>query len=101
TAPGVIVSAALRQVAQLHKARLAVEEGAAVSDAAQGIQPFVHFSRKGAIEAALKTWTSARLERAMAELAQAALEARRQAAGGELLAQRALLTPAVNARGKE
>src|SRR5215475_13614434 len=101
TAPGAIVSAALRQVAQLHKARLAVEEGAAVSDAAQGIQPFVHFSRKGAIEAALKTWTSARLERAMAELAEAALEARRQSSMTELIAQRALLTLAVNARRKE
>ena len=101
TAPGAIVSAALRQVAQLHKARLAVEEGAAVSDAAQGIQPFVHFSRKGAIEAALKTWTSVRLERAMAALAEAALEARRQSSMTELIAQRALLTLAVNARRKE
>ncbi len=101
TAPGAIVSAALRQVAQLHKARLAVEAGGSVSDAAQGIQPFVHFSRKGVIEAALKTWTSARLERAMAELAEAALEARRQSAMAELIAQRALLTLAVNARRKE
>src|SRR5215468_6596228 len=101
TAPGAIVSAALRQVAQLHKARLAVEDGSSVSDAAQGIQPFVHFSRKGAIEAALKTWTSARLERAMTGLAEAALEARRQSAMAELIAQRALLTLAVNARRKE
>jgi DNA polymerase-3 subunit delta len=101
TAPGAIVSAALRQVAQLHKARLAVEAGSSVSDAAQGIQPFVHFSRKGVIEAALKTWTSARLERAMAELAEAALEARRQSAMAELISQRALLTLAVNARRKE
>src|SRR6266446_4275721 len=101
TAPGAIVSAALRQVAQLHKARLVVEEGAAVGDAVQGIQPFVHFSRKGAIEAALKTWTSARLERAMADLAEAALEARRQSAMAELIAQRALLMLAVNARRKD
>src|SRR6266511_2858040 len=101
TAPGTIVSAALRQVAQLHKARLAVEAGGSVSDAAQGIQPFVHFSRKGVIEAALKTWTSARLERAMAQLAEAALEARRQAGMAEIIAQRTLLSLAVNARRKE
>jgi DNA polymerase-3 subunit delta len=101
TAPGTIVSAALRQVAQLHKARLAVEEGVAIGDAVQGIQPFVHFSRKAAVEAALKTWTSARLERAMAELAEAALEARRQSAMAELIAQRALLELAVKARRKE
>lgn len=101
TAPGTIVSAALRQVAQLHKARLSVEEGVSIGDAVQGIQPFVHFSRKAAIEAALKTWTSARLERAMAELADAALEARRQSAMAELIAQRALLALAVKARRKE
>jgi DNA polymerase-3 subunit delta len=101
TAPGTIVSAALRQVAQLHKARLSVEEGVSIGDAVQGIQPFVHFSRKAAIEAALKTWTSARLERAMAELAEAALEARRQSAMAELIAQRALLALAVKARRKE
>jgi DNA polymerase III subunit delta len=101
TAPGTVVSAALRQVAQLHKARLSVEEGVSIGDAVQGIQPFVHFSRKAAIEAALKTWTSARLERAMAELAEAALEARRQSAMAELIAQRALLALAIKARWKE
>jgi len=101
TAPGTIVSAALRQVAQLHKARLSVEEGVSIGDAVQGIQPFVHFSRKAAVEAALKTWTSARLERAMAELAEAAFEARRQSAMAELIAQRALLELAVKARRKE
>ena len=53
------------------------------------------------IEAALKTWTSARLERAMAELAEAALEARRQSAMAELIAQRALLALAIKARRKE
>ena len=101
TAPGSIVSGALRQVAQLHKARLAVEDGASVSEAAGGIQPFLHFSRKAAVEAALKSWTSARLERAMAQLAEAALEARRQSTMAEAIAQRALLALAVNARRKD
>ena len=101
TAPGTIVSAALRQVAQLHRARLAVEDGAALGEAVDSIQPFVHFSRKGAVETALRTWTAARLERAMAQLAEAALEARRQPALAEPLAQRTLLSLAVNARRKE
>ena len=74
TSPGTIVSAALRQVAQLHRARLAVEDGATVGEAVGGIQPFVHFSRKQLVEAALKAWTSARLARAMAQLADALLE---------------------------
>jgi DNA polymerase-3 subunit delta len=101
TAPGTIVSGALRQVAQLHKARLAVEEGASVSEAAGAIQPFLHFSRRGAVESALRAWTSARLERAMAQLAEAALEARRQSAMAEAIAQRALLALAVSARRKD
>jgi DNA polymerase-3 subunit delta len=101
TAPGTIVSAALRQVAQLHRARLAVEEGASVNEAAGGIQPFVHFSRKAAVEAALRTWTSARLERVMAQLAEAALEARRQSTLADAIAQRTLLALAVNARRRE
>ena len=101
TAPGTIVSAALRQVAQLHKARLAVEDGASVSEAAAGMQPFVHFSRKAAVEAALKIWTSTRLERAMSQIAEATLETRRQSAMAEAIAQRTLLALAVNARRKE
>ena len=101
TAPGTIVSAALRQVAQLHRARLAVEEGASVSEAVGAIQPFVHFSRKAAVEAALKSWTAARLERAMAQLADAAFEARKQAGMADIIAQRTLLALAVSARRKE
>jgi DNA polymerase III subunit delta len=101
TAAGTIVSAALRQVAQLHRARLAVDEGASVGQAMEGIQPFVHFSRKAAVETALRNWTSARLERAMTQLAEAALETRKQPALAEVIAQRTLLALAVNARRKE
>jgi len=101
TAPGTIISAALRQVAQLHRARLAVEDGASVSEAAAGIQPFVHFSRKAAVEAALKIWTSTRLERAMSQIAEATLETRRQSTMAEAIAQRTLLALAVNSRRKE
>jgi DNA polymerase-3 subunit delta len=101
TGGGTIVSTALRQVAQLHKARLAVEDGASVDAAMGGIQPFVHFSREDAIKTALRTWSSARLERAMTQLAEAALETRRQPALAEVIAQRTLLALAVNARRKE
>jgi DNA polymerase III subunit delta len=101
TAAGTIVSAALRQVAQLHRARLAVEEGAPVGAAMEGIQPFVHFSRKAAVETALRNWSSARLERAMTQVAEAALETRKQPALAEVIAQRTLLALAVSARRKE
>ena len=101
TAPGSIISAAQRQVAALHKARLAVDEGRSIGDAVQGMQPFVHFTRRSAVETALRIWTAARLERAMAQLADAALDARRQTAMAEPIAERMLLALAVNAKRKE
>jgi len=101
TAPGAILSAALRHVAQLHRARLSIDQGDSITEAAEGIQPFVHFNRKRVVEAALRTWTSARLERAMARLGEAALEARRQSAMAEPIARRALLTLALDARRKQ
>jgi DNA polymerase III subunit delta len=99
TAAGTIISAALRQVAQLHKARLAIEGGASLEAAIAGIQP-LHFSRKAAVETVLRIWTAARLERTMAQLADAALDARKRPALADALAQRALLAIAVNARRK-
>src|SRR6266576_210843 len=100
TAPGAILSAALRHVAQLHRARLSVDQGTSITEAVEGIQPFVRFNRRSVVEAALRLWTSARLQRAMAQLAEAALEARRQSAMAEPIARRTLLTLALDARRK-
>ncbi len=99
TSPGAIISATQRQVAALHKARLAVDDGRPVNDATRGM--FAHFTRTSSIEAALRIWTAPRLERAMAQLADAALDARRQSAMAETIAQRTLLALAVSARRKE
>jgi DNA polymerase-3 subunit delta len=101
TAPGTIVFAALRQVYQLHKYRLAVEDGKSVTQVVEDAMPPIHFRRKPLIEAAVKAWTAARLERAMAQLAEAALEVRRQPNLAEALAQRAVLSIAVSARRKD
>ncbi len=101
TAPGTIISSALRHVALLHRARLEVEAGASVDAAMSGARPPVHFKRQPLVEAALKAWTAPRLERVMAQLAEASLEARRQADMAETIAQRTLLSLAVNARRKD
>ena len=101
TTPGAILSAALRHVAQLHRARLSVDQGDSISQAVEGIQPFVRFNRRSVVETALRTWTSARLQRAMARLGEAALEARRQSAMAEPIARRALLALALDARRKQ
>jgi DNA polymerase-3 subunit delta len=100
TAPGSILSAALRQLTQLHRARIAIDAGASVEQAMNEARPPVHFTRRGRVEAALKLWTSARLERAMAQLAEAVLDARRQSTLAEAIAHRALMSIAGAARRK-
>jgi DNA polymerase-3 subunit delta len=87
---------AQRQVAQLHKWRTAIEEGASFS--LDAVQPPLHFRRKVLVEAALRQWSAARLVGAMAELAGAVLESRRNSALAETISERALLAIAANAR---
>ena len=101
TSASSILAAALRGVASLHRARLTIEGGRSVGEVAAEMR--VHFSRKPLVETALRGWTAARLARAMTQLAEAALEARRQHARADVsepIAQRALLALAVNARTK-
>jgi DNA polymerase-3 subunit delta len=100
-APRAIVSTGLRHVAQLHKARLAVDGGAAVGEAMRAIQPPVHFRRQAAIEAALNAWTAARLLRVMGQLAEAVLHTRQQPALAATIAGRAMMAAAVTARRRE
>ncbi len=99
-AAGTIVSAALRQVAQLHKMRLALDEGADMESVMMRGAPPVHFSRRPRVEAALRSWTPARLLRAMSQLAETSLETRRQPALADAIAQRALLVLSENVRRK-
>ena len=98
--PGTIMFAALRHAADLHKASLAVAAGASPYEAAT---PIVrgNFIRRGAVEAALKSWSAPRLERVLRQLGEAAFDARRRSALAETIVQRALLAIAVNARRKE
>ncbi len=91
-----VVFAALRQVGVLHRARVAIESGTPAG--AQLEQMYVHFSRKADVEAALRAWTAPRLERAMAQLADAQLESRRQAALAEPIVMRALMWVAMNGK---
>src|SRR5215472_2743501 len=101
-APGRIVTAALLQLSQLHKARLAIESGTPLNEAVERITPKAQFRRVSAVEAALKSWTAARLEQAMAQLAEAGLHARQLTGSAAMLADpvvsRALLGIARAAR---
>jgi DNA polymerase III subunit delta len=98
TYPGVIISAALRQAAWLHKSALAVAEGTPVSALLETGYPRLHFSRKGAVEIALRNFNPARLAAIIDQLGTAALDMRKQASLASAIAQRALLSIAANAK---
>lgn len=98
TYPGVIISAAQRQAAWLHKSALAIAEGTPLSTLLDGGFPRLHFSRKGAVETALRNFSAARLVAIIDQLATAALDMRKQTALAAVIAQRTLLSIAVNAK---
>ena len=100
TYPGVIISAAQRQAAWLHKSALAIAEGTPLSTILDGGFPRLHFSRKGAVETALRHFNAARLAAVIDQLATVALDMRKQPAIAAAIAQRGLLSVAVNARRK-
>ncbi len=98
TYPGVIISAAQRQAAWLHKSALALAEGTPVSVLLEGGFPRLHFSRKPNVEIALRNFTAPRLLAIIDQLAVAALDMRKQSTLAAAIAQRVLLSIAVNAR---
>lgn len=100
SSPAAILSAAIRQVGHLHKMRLALDGGDSAEVVMTRAAPPVHFTRKSLVGDALRTWSAPRLTRAMQQLAEAALDARRNAGLAETIAQRTLLGLAVNARRK-
>jgi DNA polymerase-3 subunit delta len=98
TYPGMIVAAAQRHAAWLHKSALAVAEGTPISALLDGGFPRLHFSRKGNVETALRNFNVARLILIIDQLATAALEMRKQTPLAAVIAQRVLLSIAVNAK---
>lgn len=98
TYPGMIIMAAQRHAAFLHKASLAVQDGTPASSVLESGFPRLHFSRKTDAETALRNMPPARLLQIIDQLATAALDARKQAPLAAAIAQRALMAVAVNAR---
>ena len=98
TYPGMIISAAQRQAAWLHKSALALAEGTSISTLLEGGFPRLHFSRKSNVETALRNFSPAGLASIIDQLAIAALDMRKQTLLAAVIAQRALLSIAVNAK---
>jgi len=98
TYPGVIISAAQRQAAWLHKSALVIADGTPASVVLEGGFPRLHFSRKAAVEIALRNFSAQRLVTVIDQLATAALDMRKQASLAAVIGQRALLSIAANAK---
>jgi DNA polymerase III subunit delta len=98
TYPGVIISAAQRHAAWLHKSSLAVAEGTPVSTLLDSGFPRLHFSRKPMTETALRHFSATKLVAVIEQLATAALDMRKQTSLAAAIAQRTLLSIAANAR---
>ena len=98
TYPGVIISAAQRQAAWLHKSALAVADGTPLSTILNSGFPRLHFSRQGAAETALRNFSPPRLVGIIDQLGTAALDMRKQTALASAIAQRTLLAIAANAK---
>lgn len=98
---GMIISAAQRQAMWLHKSALAAAEGTPVATLLDSGFPRLHFSRKPHVETALRNFSAARLTLIIDQLATAALDMRKQAPLAAVIAQRTLLSIAVNAKRRE
>ena len=98
TYPGLIIMAAQRHAAWLHKTALSVADGTPVSTLLEGGFPRLHFSRKTNVEIALRNFSAARLVGIIDQLASAALDMRKQASLAAAIGQRTLLSIAVNAK---
>jgi DNA polymerase-3 subunit delta len=98
TYPGIIISAAQRQAAWLHKSALALAGGSPLSSVLDGGFPRLHFSRKATVETALRNFSPPRLVGIIDQLATSALDMRKQAALAAAIAQRTLLAIAANAK---
>src|SRR5258707_10353080 len=68
TYPGMIISAAQRQAAWLHKSALAIAEGTPASTLLDSGFPRLHFSRKPMVETALRNFNAPRLAATIEQL---------------------------------
>jgi DNA polymerase-3 subunit delta len=95
TAPGTIMSAALRQLSELHKLRLRADEAGGVAAAMESWRG--NFRRKDMVIAGVRIWPAPRLAELIVQLGKTALEARLQPVLGEQIVQRALIAVAQSA----
>lgn len=89
--PQGIIVMALRHFQRLHRLRAALDQGRSFEDAARSMRPPLHFKSKGLIEAQIRSWDEARLNRAIAVLSRTAKDARLSSQLETTLAERMML----------
>ena len=98
TYPGTIILSAQRQAAWLHRSALAVAEGTPPATLFDSGFPRLHFSRRPTVEVALRNLSPPRLAAIIDQLAGAAFDMRKQPQLAAVIAQRVLMSIAVNAK---
>ena len=88
----VVLGAAIRNLAQLHRLSLELERLGSASEVVDRAQPRIHFRRKPLIERALSRLGALALAEALVALGGASLAARRQSPLADAIAERALLS---------
>ncbi|MDF2617701.1 MAG: polymerase delta subunit [Xanthobacteraceae bacterium] len=94
----IILGSVCRAAQALHLLRLVADAGGGPERAIESARPAIHFRRKPLVEKALRSWSAARLETVLLALDDALLSARRNAALGPSIAERALLQVAGQAK---
>jgi DNA polymerase III subunit delta len=96
----VVLGAAIRHVMNFHRLRLALDRGGRPAEIIDNARPKIFFRRKPAFERALARFDTATLEGTIVSLSLANLEARRNFALADAIAERALLNLARGARSR-
>lgn len=89
--PQGILVMTLRHFQRLHRLRAQLEQGRSFEDASRSMRPPLPFKARAALEAQLRNWDLARLDRAIAAIARTAKDARLMSALEATLAERLML----------
>jgi DNA polymerase-3 subunit delta len=85
------IAALQRHFLRLHRMRAALDGGRSMEDVVRQLRPPPHFKQRDALERQSRAWTLARLDAALARIAEAAKAARLNSAMEAILAERLLL----------
>ena len=92
-----VVRTALTHVQRLHRARIAMGEGASLAEAAKGARPPVFYKREPAFQRALAAWPEPALAAASARLFEADRACKRTGAPAETICRNAVIGLALRA----